>query len=153
MSNDEWGTPQWLFDKLDEEFGFDLDVCASKENHKCPHYFDIEDDGLKQNWNERNFCNPPYSNQLPWGIKAAGQASHGKLTVMLAMCDTSTNFFSYCVSHADQIRLLTHRIQFEGAKGSPRFASMIVVFGSRIWQPKLYRNAEITLADYRVFKV
>ena len=46
----EWETPQWLFDLLDKEFHFKLDVCASKENHKCEKYFSKEEDGLNQKW-------------------------------------------------------------------------------------------------------
>lgn len=47
---DEWATPQWLFDELDAEFHFDLDPCATDENHKCAEYFTKETDGLQKNW-------------------------------------------------------------------------------------------------------
>jgi len=47
---DLWSTPQYFFDKLNEEFNFDLDVCAIKENAKCKRFFTPEVDGLKQNW-------------------------------------------------------------------------------------------------------
>lgn len=46
----EWETPQVLFDKLNKEFNFDLDVSANEKNKKCPVYFDISKDGLKQRW-------------------------------------------------------------------------------------------------------
>lgn len=46
----EWATPQNFFDKLNEEFHFDLDPCATDENHKCDTYFTKQEDGLKQNW-------------------------------------------------------------------------------------------------------
>ena len=49
-ATDEWSTPQEFFDKLDEEFHFETDVCATKENAKCQQYFTREDDALKQNW-------------------------------------------------------------------------------------------------------
>jgi len=45
---DLWSTPQATFDKLHEEFGFALDVCAIPENAKCPRFFSPEQDGLKQ---------------------------------------------------------------------------------------------------------
>ena len=48
--SDEWGTPQALFDELNKEFSFTLDPCATAENHKCPKYFSMAEDGLKQNW-------------------------------------------------------------------------------------------------------
>ena len=48
--SDEWATPEDLFQKLDEEFGFDLDPCSTEENHKCEKYYTAEDDGLSKNW-------------------------------------------------------------------------------------------------------
>jgi hypothetical protein len=32
---DLWATPQWLYDKLDTEFNFTVDVCATPENAKA----------------------------------------------------------------------------------------------------------------------
>lgn len=32
---DLWATPQDFFDRLNEEFVFELDVCAITENAKC----------------------------------------------------------------------------------------------------------------------
>ena len=61
-ASDEWATPQYFYDLLNEEFNFTLDPCATHENHKCSKYFTIENDGLKQNWSEEIvFMNPPYS--------------------------------------------------------------------------------------------
>ena len=48
--SDEWETPQDLFDDLDEEFHFDLDPCATDENHKCLAYYTVEEDGLTKSW-------------------------------------------------------------------------------------------------------
>ncbi len=47
-SNNNWATPQGFFDKLNEEFHFELDVCATSENAKCKKYYSPEEDGLKQ---------------------------------------------------------------------------------------------------------
>jgi phage N-6-adenine-methyltransferase len=47
---DLWSTPQDFFDKLDKEFKFNLDPCATHENAKCEKHFTIAEDGLKQNW-------------------------------------------------------------------------------------------------------
>ena len=48
--SDEWTTPQELYDTLNKEFNFNLDPCATKENHKCYKYYTAETDGLSQNW-------------------------------------------------------------------------------------------------------
>lgn len=45
-----WETPQDLFDKLNEKYHFDCDVCAIPENAKCKKYYTPEIDGLLQNW-------------------------------------------------------------------------------------------------------
>ena len=34
-NNDEWETPQYIYDMLNDEFKFDIDVAASYENRKC----------------------------------------------------------------------------------------------------------------------
>lgn len=48
--SDEWETPEAFFQDLDREFHFNLDVCASDDNHKCERYFTKEQDGLSQSW-------------------------------------------------------------------------------------------------------
>ena len=58
---DLWSTPQDFYDKLNDEFHFTLDPCATDFNHKTKKYFTVEDDGLKQDWsNDIVFMNPPY---------------------------------------------------------------------------------------------
>lgn len=60
-TKEDWATPQDFFDKLDEEFHFDLDPCADAENAKCKEYFTKEENGLLKDWGGRRvFCNPPY---------------------------------------------------------------------------------------------
>ncbi|MBR2859062.1 MAG: hypothetical protein IKB90_03070 [Alistipes sp.] len=53
-STDLWATPQDFFDRLNAEFDFDIDVCASPDNAKCDTYFTKEQDGLSQSWGGGN---------------------------------------------------------------------------------------------------
>lgn len=46
----EWETPQDFFDKLNAEFGFTLDACATVENAKCPKFYTIRENGLAQSF-------------------------------------------------------------------------------------------------------
>ena len=46
----EWETPPGLFARLDARYGFTLDACATPQNAKCPRFYTVEDDGLKQPW-------------------------------------------------------------------------------------------------------
>ena len=48
--SDERATPQSYFDEINKEFNFNLDPCATEDNHKCDKYFTLENDGLSQNW-------------------------------------------------------------------------------------------------------
>ena len=66
----EYETPLDLFKKLDNEFHFTLDPCATDENAKCMKYFTKEQNGLLQNWTgETVFCNPPYGRSMAKWIK------------------------------------------------------------------------------------
>lgn len=71
----EWATPQDFFDKLNEMFHFELDVCATPENAKCTRYFTKEQDGLKQEWKGTCWMNPPYGRVIGAWIKKAYEAS------------------------------------------------------------------------------
>jgi len=43
-ATDLHATPQDFYEKLNAEFGFELDVCATAENAKCARYFTKDDD-------------------------------------------------------------------------------------------------------------
>lgn len=47
---DDWRTPFALFDVLDQEFGFVLDIAADHGNALCPNYFTENEDALIRNW-------------------------------------------------------------------------------------------------------
>ena len=49
-ATDEWATPQWFFDRLDDEFHFTLDPCSTDENAKCEKHYTREQNGLLQDW-------------------------------------------------------------------------------------------------------
>lgn len=46
----EWATPKDFFDRLNEEFQFNLDPCSTHENAKCEKHYTIQEDGLSQDW-------------------------------------------------------------------------------------------------------
>lgn len=74
----EWSTPQDFFEKLNEEFNFSLDPCATRENAKCSKYFTETDNGLSKSWdNENVFCNPPYGRAIGLWVKKASETMGG----------------------------------------------------------------------------
>lgn len=48
--NMNWCTPQDFFDKLNDEFHFELDAAATDKSAKCKRYFTPETNGLAQPW-------------------------------------------------------------------------------------------------------
>ena len=74
-NTDSWETPQGVFDKLNTEFGFTLDVCATPENAKCKRFFTKDTDGLKQTWSEQCWMNPPYGREIGAWVKKAYESN------------------------------------------------------------------------------
>ena len=128
-AKEEWGTPQNLFDNLNKEFNFTLDVCALEENHKCDNYFTPETDGLSQQWIGSCWQNPPYGKTISqWIEKAYLESLHGTRTVCLIPARTDTKYFhEYCMK-ASEIRFVKGRLKFGDATNSAPFPSIIVVF-------------------------
>ena len=60
VSDDEYGTPQALFDHYDRIHHFTCDVAASAALAKCEKFFDKATDGLAQTWTGVYWMNPPY---------------------------------------------------------------------------------------------
>lgn len=135
--SNEWATPQDLFDKLNAEFSFQLDVAATKENKKCDKFYSLEDSGLGHDWEDSNWMNPPYGGHTgDWIQKAYEQSLLGKTTVCLIVSSTDRSYWhEYIFPYASQIRYIRGRLHFNNSKSSAPFASAIIVFS-----PKKYKN-------------
>lgn len=99
-NTDEWGTPISLFIGACVEFGITpyLDVCATIANTKCPKFFNKENNGLMQEWNEDFWMNPPFSNAKIWIQKAFEE--HRKFNVngiALLAARTDTQVWHECI--------------------------------------------------------
>ena len=129
-NSEEWGTPQELFNRLNKEFNFTIDICASKENTKCPKYYTKEEDALKQEWGGVIWMNPPYGRQIGnWVKKAKEIARQGKAPVVcLLPARTDTAWWHDYAMKADEIRFIKGRLKFGDGKGSAPFPSAIVIF-------------------------
>lgn len=127
----EWRTPDKVFNKLDEEFRFTLDPCATRENHRTKKYFTKAQDGLKQSWaGERVFMNPPYGPGIEdWIAKARKEAKAGALVVGLVPARTDTKWFHEQVWHRSRVRFIKSRLNFIGGSTRAPFPSMIVIWG------------------------
>ena len=151
--SDEWVTPQDVYDALDAEFRFAVDVAATNENTKAPFHFGpgshVSDALLSETWGLDGWieagdeygapvfwCNPPYSKCREFVAKAAWEASEGCTVVCLVPSRTDTRWLHDHVWDRDrhqpqpgvEVRFLKGRLKFSGAKAGAPFPSMIVVF-------------------------
>ena len=130
--SDDWWTPQWVFDMLDQEFGFEIDVCASAENAKCERFFSREDNALDQEWAGVCWMNPPYGRSGDQGIyqwmqKARQSAQAGATVVCFVPARTDTLWWW---DHAleGEIRFIKGRLKFSNAANSAPFPQAAVIF-------------------------
>lgn len=129
-SSCEWETPQDLFDRLNDEFHFTLDVCSTDENAKCRKHYTKEQDGLKQDWTgETVWCNPPYGRGVgAWCQKCYEHFISGGTAVMLIPARTDTRWFHQWVYGKAELRFIEGRVKFGNAKFNAPFPSMIVIY-------------------------
>jgi len=109
---DLWQTPKEIFNKLDLEFDFTCDVAASSDNKLCDLFYGEMENSLNQQWFYSNWCNPPYSNIMPWVNKAIEQHNLGRTTVMLVPADTSVKWFKKAYESCNEVRFISGRIAF-----------------------------------------
>lgn len=100
--NDNFITPQKLYDQLDSIFNFTLDAaCTTKDckaiNGLC---FDKGIDALKRSWGEnRVFCNPPFSKKKDFIEKAYEEVINRDCPIVVMIlpsnCQDSKAFQKY----------------------------------------------------------
>ncbi|MCK9310619.1 MAG: phage N-6-adenine-methyltransferase [Candidatus Cloacimonetes bacterium] len=131
---DEWATPDDLFNRLNCEFHFNLDVCATSDNAKCDDFFTKKQNGLAQSWaGRRVWCNPPYGRDVGGFIKKAFLETRGGLgtiCVCLVAARTDTAWWQDYAMRASEIRLIRGRLKFGGAKNGAPFPSALLIFGT-----------------------
>ena len=132
----EWATPRDLFDELDAEFNFDLDVASTDENALCERHYTAADDGLSQPWSGSVWCNPPYGREIGKWMEKAAESNRGGVTVCLVPARTDTRWWhEWIVGKATEIRFIRGRLKFGGSESGAPFPSAIVIFDKR---PKGY---------------
>jgi phage N-6-adenine-methyltransferase len=126
---EEWETPIDLFVQLNNEFHFDIDVCALPENAKCKKYYTPETNGLTAEWKGNCWCNPPYGKKISlWVEKAYNESKKGATVVMLLPSRTDTKWFHTYIYKKAEIRFIKGRLKFGNAQNAAPFPSMIVIF-------------------------
>ncbi|HUV14715.1 MAG TPA: DNA N-6-adenine-methyltransferase [Acidobacteriota bacterium] len=151
MANDEWETPEPLFDRLDRVCldltgdVFKFDVCAGVNNRKIPFAWMKEDDALSKGtmeWAENGPCwmNPPYSKIEPWVAMAEAVQKTGGVVFALIPLSAETRYFQkHVMGVAETILVLNRRIRFVGAPSGAKGPNVVAIYrphlGGTRWVP------------------
>lgn len=139
---ERWGTPPSFFNRLHDEFAFELDAAAEAWSAKVTTYFGLDNpipecrDALAVSWADYLGCrvknasrfgfpthvrarppavwlNPPYNRRVgDWLEKAHTEALEGCTVVVLIFARTSTAWWHDYAMKADEIRLVRGRLLF-----------------------------------------
>jgi hypothetical protein len=121
QDSDHVQTPLYIKERIFEKYGPFLDVCP----------YQSEKDYLNERWVGTVFCNPPYSNPIPFIKKGFWHWKDGNTCIFLLK--QHSTFFSaewvhnYILGKA-LIYPFNHRIQFQGYSEKARFSNLLVVF-------------------------
>lgn len=154
-SRSDWRTPRALYNALDDEFDFTVDVAADDASSCCLRWFGPggeSPDGLAASWaDERCFMNPPYAREQgqaidPW-VERAFRASLTERALVVGILPFSpqTRWYRWSVwglsdagewrGHAAvEERRLPRRVTFLGPTGrswnAPGNTAIV------IWRPR-----------------
>lgn len=121
---DDRRTPTSIFALLDAEHHFTIDVAASEENTKCDRFFTKKNSGLKHSWSgDVVWCNPPYSDILPWVHKARSEVAYGdcqKVVMLLPANRTEQPFWQELI---EPVRDRGKGMRTQFLPGRPRFGT------------------------------
>ncbi len=119
---DEYETPRRIFDPLNYEFRFGIDLAASKKNRLCGSWFGPgHDDGkyndsLSIDWNgvaAALWLNPPYGKGIDrWVRKAYEESAKGALVVALLPANMDSGWMHDWVLGKAELRFIRGRVQF-----------------------------------------
>jgi phage N-6-adenine-methyltransferase len=125
-----WTTPQPIFDALNHEFHFTIDLCADEGNAKCASWLprqtsldgDWEGDGVA-------WLNPPYGREISLWTK---KASNTRRTIVGFLPGrTNAPWWHDHVMQAREIRFVRRKVSFAnvgGCKGVPPWGAVVVVW-------------------------
>jgi site-specific DNA-methyltransferase (adenine-specific) len=130
----EWVTPDSLFDKLNNEFHFTIDLAADIHNSKCKYFYSEKNDALQHEWvGMVGWLNPPYGakkNKLSDWVKKAYQETKkysSTTVVMLIPARTNTRWWHQYAMHAAEIRFINGRPKFgDATHGLPQPLAIVV---------------------------
>lgn len=146
MNSDDWCTPKWLAELLGP---FDLDPCSNELSHvQAKLTFEGHGDhdcGDTAPWGKRTsvFCNPPYSNVLPWALRLVDHAGPWCALVKL---DPTTKWWATLMTANPTVAPFRKRIKFEGDKNMTANFPSVLVYSA--WRPSAELRKHLWLPTF-----
>lgn len=136
-------TPDWLYDLLDDEFQFTIDGAASPHNTKHERYWTEEVDALAQDWTDETvWINPPFENTSATRTlsrfveKAWNETRSASIkVVMLVPVKSDQQWWTEWAVRCE-IRFIQGRVAFVGAESSFPGPLAVLIFGCDV-RPKI----------------
>lgn len=137
--NDDWITPRDMMWDFFNKYRIypELDVCTTKKiakYHKFPRFFTVKKSGLKQEWTEDFFLNPPYSEVGSWIAHADEQVKkHNVKGVILTYAKTDTKWWHLFIEENPDatVHFIKGRIRFivngKPSKNSAPYPSVWII--------------------------
>jgi site-specific DNA-methyltransferase (adenine-specific) len=128
-NNQEYETPDEIFNPLHKEFHFEVDGCASEKNHKITTYHTKNDDYFSQDLNKTTWVNPEFVHVKKFVKKAYEDSQKfGSTIVMLILVKSNTNWWRDYIMNAKEVRFVNQKVQFVGTSQGLRFPACVVIF-------------------------
>lgn len=127
----EWLTPPELLSMLPD---FDLDPCSpiNRPWSTAKNHYTIIDDGLKQDWFGRVYCNPPYGSEAKDWLSKLANHNNG-IALIFARTETAM-FFDHVWNKAKALLFLKGRLFFHHVTGEKGYTnsgapSVLIAYG------------------------
>ena len=128
IERDEWQTPKWLFEKLDKQYNFTFDCCATEDNTKCKKWTDSFEFYWSVLPSDICWMNPPFSKANEMFNVFFERVTKG---VYIYRCDNMETkiWQDIILKHATWVFIPKGRISYEGMEGKgSRFPSALIGF-------------------------
>jgi len=137
---DEWYTPSYIIEAARRTLGIIMLDPASNPHAnavvKAERYYTKEDDAITKTWEDRVWCNPPYSrgNVDMFVQKMVSEHINGNMDTGIIIINnaTETDWFQMLLQYSSCVCFLNSRVRFyhpERTGESPRQGQAVFFFG------------------------
>jgi len=137
---DDWLTPKWIYEPIDQHDGIYLDPCAGEDTYigEANPRPRSGWDGLEYEWEGVCFVNPPFSEKVAWAEKCVEEAQRSRVERVYLLspdCASHKSFWhAWIEPHAQFTCFFEGRVKYVDPAtgeeaGNPSFGSALHVFG------------------------